>query len=150
MWRTFPPPPTGETGTPHVFLVTRWSCRPRNSHVFLFREMALSAPERRRRLSCDNDIRCISTMTVDPADVPTPYGRSSDGPRSSSPRCLSCSHPSLLIDGSVYILRAVTRSALPPAPVCLCLCPSLYPITVTPITDWNWRRLFLSAAVAPD
>lgn len=46
LWRTFPSPPTGETGTPHVFLVTRWSCRPRNSHVFLFREMALSAPEK--------------------------------------------------------------------------------------------------------
>lgn len=80
---------------------------------------------------------CRRRLTGDPATV-----------RVTVPRCLSCSHPSSLIDGqSAYC----TRSALPPASVCLCIClyPSLYP-TQSHLSLTGLAPPLLSAAVAPD
>lgn len=116
-----------------------------------FCEMALPAPERRRRLFCNNDIPFYHVGR--PADVPTPYGRSSDGPHHRAP--LSQLQPTVLTDWMmvsrlVYEVLHCTVLAQPchPASVCFCLL-SLYP-TQSHLSLTGLAPPLLSAAVAPD
>lgn len=83
-------------------------CLPRNAMVvsatkfpcfFCFEKWRCQLPKGVDGYSvCDNDIHCILTMTDGrPADVPTPYGRSSDGPDFIVP-ALSQLQPSVCTD----------------------------------------------------
>lgn len=88
-------PPTKQTrqnGDAHAFPGRTRTRLP----MFLCVKLALPGPERRRRqFLCDNGIHCTAhcthpfAMLARPADVPTPYARSSDGPHFTVPPAVS-------------------------------------------------------------